>query len=145
MVVSSAYKLSLVILFPFSRSLINSVILIWLASGSTAKTRVFLKEGIPVLLLFVKKKFWGVTIANNTAGNVLVESMHPVKETWAKLHVAEHLEKIIPFLGVKGVLYPLYFHVFNYIWNCRGYFRRYIYTIDVSCLIQPCQMRKNLL
>lgn len=41
---------------------------------------VVVKEGILVSLLYVKKQFRGTAIVDNATGNVLVESVNPVKE-----------------------------------------------------------------
>ena len=55
-VVSSAYKLSLVILFPFSRPLMEFVVLIWCASGSTTRTKSKPERGHPCLTPLCKEK-----------------------------------------------------------------------------------------
>lgn len=120
-VVSSAYKLSLVILFPFSRPLIDSEILIWWASGSNARTKSSPERGHPCLTPLCKQKFWGIAIVDNNwrCSCRKCESSwgNSGQSSWCQAPWKGNptLGSQRPFQSLRKVSYPLYFHVQFYL------------------------------
>ena len=86
-VVSSAYKLSLVTLLPFLSPLIELCILIWLARGSTARTKSNLERGYPCLTPLCKEgKSEAYPLFTMQLVMLWYKCVDPVAEICTKVH-----------------------------------------------------------
>ena len=74
------------------------VVLIWCASGSTARTKSKPERGHPCLTPLCKEKNSDECplLMTQLENNIAVECSNPVEEAWAKVHNIEHLKKVVP-------------------------------------------------